>query len=226
MINQSKNFIKEYSLTRSNLTVQKLEQVIREHGFTIVRFDKHANSDDVMSLLETLHLTHMIETNNGFSYEDEDNGFVFVKGKLTEHEKKDIYLHELGHIYLQHTRTKGNEILQEFQAEIFSAFVKMLLYIKHVSKIAVMALLLITIIIIAITVNDRSEYQPEKPIATETTQVSTQIPDSNEAVYITASGEKYHKPDCRYVKNKTNVKEIPKLEAIRLEYEPCKICNP
>lgn len=226
MISQSKNFIKEYSLTRANLTVQKLEQIIRAHGFIIIRFDKYANSDKITSLLKTLDLTHMIETHKGFSYEDEDNGFVFIKSKLTEKEKKDVYLHELGHIQLRHTRTKGNEILQELQAEVFSACVKILLYINHIAKNAVMALLLVIITVTAIAVNNRIEHESGKPVETEIVQISPQIPDTNSTVYITASGKKYHKPDCRYVKNKTNIKEISKSEAIRLEYEPCKICNP
>ena len=74
-------------------------------------------------------------------------------------------------------------------------------------------------------------YAPKSSIpavntVTPTVSASPSASVEFEAVYITTSGKKYHKPDCQYVKNKANIKEIQKSEAIRLEYEPCKICNP
>ena len=43
-------------------------------------------------------------------------------------------------------------------------------------------------------------------------------------VYVTDTGEKYHKDDCRYLKeSKTS---ISISEAIRQGYEPCKVCKP
>ena len=61
-----------------------------------------------------------------------------------------------------------------------------------------------------------------------TTPVSTDIdgdsPGIQEFVYITSSGNKYHKADCAHLKGKTNVNEINISEALSHGYMPCKSC--
>lgn len=48
-------------------------------------------------------------------------------------------------------------------------------------------------------------------------------PDEADAVFITASGMKYHREGCRFL-NKTKL-PIP-LEDARKKYQPCSVCNP
>lgn len=43
-------------------------------------------------------------------------------------------------------------------------------------------------------------------------------------VYITKTGKKYHKGDCRYLK-KSKIK-ISLKDACKREYTPCKVCKP
>ncbi|MBF0522848.1 MAG: hypothetical protein HQL24_07330 [Candidatus Omnitrophica bacterium] len=43
-------------------------------------------------------------------------------------------------------------------------------------------------------------------------------------VYVTAKGNKYHKADCRLIKNKQTV-EMDKQKAIQQGYKPCKKCS-
>ena len=45
-----------------------------------------------------------------------------------------------------------------------------------------------------------------------------------DTVVITAKGKKYHRPDCRTVKQ--YVKELTVEEAQKLGYKPCKVCKP
>lgn len=45
-------------------------------------------------------------------------------------------------------------------------------------------------------------------------------------VWITETGAKYHKRDCRTLKNSTTVKSITIEEAVKLGYEACKVCKP
>ena len=45
-------------------------------------------------------------------------------------------------------------------------------------------------------------------------------------VVITPNGEKYHQPDCYYVKDNENTATITKEAAIRLGKEPCAVCGP
>ena len=44
--------------------------------------------------------------------------------------------------------------------------------------------------------------------------------------YITESGEKYHKEDCIFVKDKKNVERLTETDYYSGEYEPCQICLP
>ena len=46
----------------------------------------------------------------------------------------------------------------------------------------------------------------------------------NQDVFVTPSGTKYHLPDCRYVKYKTNIIKKELNTAIDDGYTPCKIC--
>lgn len=56
---------------------------------------------------------------------------------------------------------------------------------------------------------------------------SGQVKDANEdedTVYITKTGEKYHRAECRYL-SKSKI-PIKKSDAIAKGYEPCKVCKP
>lgn len=54
------------------------------------------------------------------------------------------------------------------------------------------------------------------------------IPEKQESVlvWITEAGTKYHKKECRTLKNSTTVKSITLEEAVKLGYEACKVCKP
>ena len=48
---------------------------------------------------------------------------------------------------------------------------------------------------------------------------------TSEYVYITATGKKYHRSNCRYVQNKSNISFLNKKEADKT-HSPCSVCNP
>ena len=45
-----------------------------------------------------------------------------------------------------------------------------------------------------------------------------------EDVFVTQKGSKYHKKECRLIKNRENVIKMEKSEAIEKGYNPCKRC--
>jgi hypothetical protein len=45
-------------------------------------------------------------------------------------------------------------------------------------------------------------------------------------LYITYTGECYHKKECIFVKNKTNIKRLTKEEFESGTYSPCDMCLP
>ena len=46
----------------------------------------------------------------------------------------------------------------------------------------------------------------------------------SQTVYITKTGEKYHKKGCQYLKYSS--RSIDLKDAINAGYEPCKVCKP
>lgn len=66
--------------------------------------------------------------------------------------------------------------------------------------------------------------QPANALGAEETQENTTSGDTEVMVYITKSGEKYHREDCSYLKN--DVEKITLSEAKERGYEPCKKCEP
>lgn len=59
---------------------------------------------------------------------------------------------------------------------------------------------------------------------TTTAAAVAQEPESGQTVYITDTGEKYHRSGCRYLKKSAHA--IAKDRAIAQGYTPCKVCKP
>lgn len=72
--------------------------------------------------------------------------------------------------------------------------------------------------------NQETKSDTVKPNSAVHTQTSEQEKSQEEKVIVTISGTKYHMPNCRYVKNKTNVIEEDINTAINDGYAPCKVC--
>lgn len=49
-------------------------------------------------------------------------------------------------------------------------------------------------------------------------------PSTSITVYVTKTGEKYHRAGCQYLSQSSIAKEL--RDAISLGYEPCSVCNP
>lgn len=47
---------------------------------------------------------------------------------------------------------------------------------------------------------------------------------TGEAIYITRTGEKYHRTGCQHIKGKDDLRKMTKSEAEALGYTPCKVC--
>ena len=79
---------------------------------------------------------------------------------------------------------------------------------------------LISAIIAASSKFTQSEpYQDANPAETIKT-----LDNKADMVIITQSGDKYHAPGCRYVKNKTNIIEISVGQAEEMGKTPCSVC--
>ena len=73
-------------------------------------------------------------------------------------------------------------------------------------------------------VSTEFEAEEEKEEVTETETQSE--PLSDDEVYITETGKKYHRADCRYIKNKKGVTALTEKQKDSGFYEACAYCNP
>lgn len=86
----------------------------------------------------------------------------------------------------------------------------------------VVAIITATILITATITTDHKSYQ-ENMDYTQNTQEATPAPQITDVI-VTKTGQKYHNPNCSYIKNKTNLIHMTADEAIQAGYQPCEIC--
>lgn len=65
-----------------------------------------------------------------------------------------------------------------------------------------------------------------RPEEVTISRTETTFSEQETAVYITRTGEKYHKPNCYHIAGKTGLIELTIAEAEQAGYEPCKDCLP
>ena len=71
--------------------------------------------------------------------------------------------------------------------------------------------------------SSRADSTTLPPIVEETPEESSDEPSEN-AVYVTTKGKKYHKPNCYHIAGKANIIKLTIEEAEQSGYEPCKDC--
>ena len=118
---------------------------------------------------------------------------------------------------------------EEYWAEIKKRLPKNKKLIKR--KIIIASIILFVILcssaagfLLAKTVHKQEQIPATTQPPTIHTPAPTENINQNQSVVVTISGTKYHMPDCRYVKNKTNVINEDINTVINDGYAPCKIC--
>lgn len=66
--------------------------------------------------------------------------------------------------------------------------------------------------------------QPSTPAAPTTAATAPRQDESSITVYITDTGERYHRGDCQYLRYSKHAVSLK--EAKRQGYTPCKVCRP
>lgn len=166
----------------------------------------------------------MIDSENTMAYIDYDKRCIVISKQADEEYATRLLAHELGHLMLEHQlRFPGDNVKKENEANYFAECL-LSKPIKHKYIIAVIAsVLACTLIFAGIGLITHDEPQAP-PTPTETTQTQDYTQDYTGEVVVTSSGRKYHKPNCQYVRDKTNILTLTLEEAEKAEYEPCKVC--
>ncbi len=218
------------ALKGKRLTFVNAERIANELGYSVVFFNTLEGDIEVIRY----ELQKECETQKSFVY-SETAKIIFIDGALHSGDKLNLLLHEIGHIILGHVGDGNliirNKILIDIEADHFAY---QIIYgeKKTVLYILIASILLSTSIIFgAFHVNKAADAVPvysEATVYTEQpteTQSYTSSEAVSETVYVTPSGTKFHRSDCRYVKSKNNLTELTRTDAVQ-KYTPCSVCKP
>lgn len=199
----------------SKVTLPDIKRIIESQGFVIIRFNGLGNQPDVDSLLTCLDLQSIAARSRGFTYVDSHFRLVFIHESLSDDEMLAVLAHEEGHIYcghMQYNSIIGQDIKEEMEATEFAicimeehkAIEAEIWLRSHRWLTSTIALLVIVFSIVIVKYN---EYKAEPH-------------------YVTATGTKYHREACIFLKGKENVRSITRAEEKSGDFEPCKVCLP
>jgi len=214
----AKNFIKKFKLTV--IDYHSLKSVAAKIGYTVIEFNSSFNNKDVEILVNNLSLSEAILKSRGFTYVSKDFRLMFINEDLNDEEKLLVISHELGHILCGHVASSpiiGKDVKDEFEANEFShyllkqnTFTKFKRSVKKHRKavIATIAILCVGVCLLTVysLIQNRERYKDN--------------------LYITSTGDRYHKKECIFIKNKTNVKKLTEEDFEKGIYIPCDMCLP
>ena len=158
--------------------------------------------------------------------------YVFVQNDLSDEEKRYLLLHELAHIELGHT--DGGQILnslqKERQAETYAHYIENPENSVTIGKLLVVLIALFATFSLLIDIPHRSSPNlkhssvPVNSVIHNETEISNSQIISEELetyVFITPTGNHYHKKHCGYLYE--NAIEVKKTD-IENKYQPCSVC--
>lgn len=215
---KAEKFIRENHL--QTVTLDNLSAAIRRMGYTIVEYSDVCSKKNVAELLAALDLEKFAGQTRGFTYADSRMRVVFIHEDLSREEKTIVLAHEAGHICCNHLGASpviGREVLEEYEA---SEFAHCLLnpgmgrrlgqaVKKHRKGLIAAAAALILLIgggAVWLGIRNSQKYYGE--------------------YYITENGDRYHRKDCRFIRNNKNVSRLTVEQYESGKYGPCEFCLP
>ena len=136
---------------------------------------------------------------------------MFLQENLSQHEQMILLSHELGHILCGHlnraaTTGPGSGILEEQEANDFSARLMRYNETCRPRRTATLIALCLVVLVLAAVVAVGAVHR------------------ENPTVYLTESGQCYHKADCKYIVGKDNTTAVTLRQAKASGYDACTWC--
>lgn len=215
---------------KGNKSFEAITEYLKTKGCTVSFFSESERE----FLAEKHELERHIVRKDAFTVLEDDLIYIYIISKSSPEDKLYLLLHEAGHIELHHLEKSAmtsNSRIQDIEAD---TFVYMVLNPPKKKKLLPIAVIVLTAIL-SFTVGFHSVSKDLPALSTLLEQnqeypqgsvSETEIEQTNESeyVYITPTGKKYHRSDCRYVKGKDCTKLI--IEEAQKNYEPCAVCKP
>lgn len=184
----AKSFIKEYHLTELNYDI--LKTIIEKLGFTLFTFNKYYNDESTIEFIQSLNVEEDIKTKKSFTHDSEGLRTVFLRDNLSENDQITLLLHEIGHIYMDHTiiKTLNQDVKLENAANQFAYSVIKLIKNKsrfeQVGKITIITMIIVVLMSLLVS-NLLSIYQKQIAINTTTNNQNLTLPDSSSSIITT-----------------------------------------
>ncbi len=220
---QAKGFVSTNKVTETSLcSVTFLEGCLAKLDYVLHWFS--APKDELAVHLDVVDLC---ESSLAFSVKTSEYCCVFISAKISNDIVAQLILHEIGHIVLGHLN--DNEVVefndqQENEANEFANEVRRIVASKPKQKrIATVTAVVLLAFLLSISTVIQSAHgeSANTPMPVTGTQIS--VFDTEMTVFVTKSGEKYHKKNCPHIKDRRTT-EVTLEEAEQLGYESCKSC--
>lgn len=227
ILDTARQFIKSKHITDETLSsLPCLEDLIKGYGYKIYRFNDNDAAVAAVGAADTA------KTSLAFTVSTSKLKCVFIRTGVSDVEARQLLLHELSHILLGHLKCDASERTdyvieqQEIEANLLVQEIKQRVKIQPKMTTAVKVFLALALICaVGVSVCKLAENAHTESPQTQDSVSSTVTTGSSvgEYVYITRSGEKYHKANCPHIKG-SETTELTVEDAERLGYEPCKNC--
>ncbi|MBD8947271.1 MAG: hypothetical protein EGR97_08120 [Clostridiales bacterium] len=205
--------------------------------YKIIYFDK--SSEDFKPILSCLHIYHCYKDLQSFTYRSETKSYVCIASNLNQLATRQCLLREAAHIELKHDTLKnisGNNFSMLCEASDFARYAsnehKPIIPANKVIYTVIACVGILSLVLSLYLSLNRATNNVSQDASSPKTISDSMVPEANyimplaekeDSVYITKTGECFHKRDCRYA---TNGVEISLTEANEKGYKPCSICNP
>ena len=225
-----------YKAVKGQVDFVSAETFVNNMGFTVIFFNTPEGD------IEAARYGVLSDTceNESFIYNSAAH-LIFINDDVPCERKLYLLLHEIGHIMLKHLGDGRIRVTDKVLLDIeANAFVYEVLQLKPYTglkyMLAAFGIVCISLSIYilkptdnavmpvnnTITYNTPIETPYEYP--SQTINEQNALEESRDIVYITSTGNKYHRANCIYTKDK-DCTALTREEAEK-NYTPCKVCNP
>ena len=207
-------YMKENRIRES--TYSALKESAENLGYIVVEFSRSQSSKDVSLIVNSFHLNDYVAKSNGFVFVNDKYKLIFVNEDLNEIEKKIVLAHELGHVVCKHASARQN-VTEEHEANEFAHYLLRESFACRVKsfvskqKTALITSLLVLMLAFSF-VSGRAYYNARHTYYKN--------------YYVIDTGHKYHKKDCKYIKNRNDTRRLTISEYESSSYAPCSVCIP
>lgn len=215
----AKKFIKALNGKTDFVSV---EEYLKGKGYKVVFFNTETGDRE----LERFGLAEKAQKSPAFTYTGAAN-IIFIDNNASSEDKNYLLYHEAGHIELGHAGyariSTKNKFLMEFEADTFAQMVvNPTKTHKSALPLVLLVIALLCISFYAGTAFPHNHYIPDGMPAGGTVETNG-AEQTEDIVYVTRTGKKYHRESCGYLRNDSMA--MSRTQAAQ-HYSPCSICNP